>query len=251
MVVTLEKDGPVGVIWLNNPDRLNVLSPDVLHALEGAIDEAAEDPEIRAVVIIGKGRAFSAGADVKVMRAFSPEEAKAFALRGQKLLEKIENLPKPVIAAINGYAFGGGCELAIACDIRVAARSAQLGQPEVKLGLIPGFGGTQRMLRLLGPGKAKYVVLTGETFTAEQAREWGIVEFVVEDEKLLDFAKEIARKIAGLYPKAVALAKEAVNKGMELPLKEALFVEAQNFGYAFSTGEAQEGIQAFLEKRKK
>jgi len=249
--ILCEKEGPVAVITINRPQVLNALNAETLQELEAALDQIERDREIRVVIITGAGeKAFVAGADISFMQNLTPLEAKQFARLGQKVFSKIENLPQPVIAAINGYALGGGCELAMACDIRVASTRAKLGQPEVNLGLIPGFGGTQRLTRLVNPGLAKEILFTADTYDAETAKQIGLVNHVVPPEELMQFCKAMAGRIASKGPVAVQLCKEAVNDGLEMDLEKALIHEADLFGVVFATQDRAEGIAAFLEKRK-
>ncbi|HHW06470.1 MAG TPA: crotonase [Clostridia bacterium] len=249
--VTLERQGPIALLTINRPQVLNALNEETLRELEAALDEIAADREIRVVIITGAGeKAFVAGADIAFMQNLTPLEAKRFARLGQTVFSKIENLPQPVIAAINGYALGGGCELAMACDIRVASTRAKLGQPEVNLGLIPGFGGTQRLTRLVNPGIAKEILFTADTYDAEAAKQMGLVNHVVPPEELMQFCKDMAARIAAKGPVAVQLCKEAVNDGLEMDLEKALIHEADLFGLVFATRDRAEGIAAFLAKRK-
>jgi enoyl-CoA hydratase len=249
-LVKKEIEGRIATVKLSLPEKLNILSPEMIDELKETFESIAADDNLRVVILTGEGKAFAAGADIKKMSTFSPLQARDFAEKGQELLNFIENMEKPVIAAINGYALGGGCELAMACDIRVAARSAKIGQPEVRLGLIPGFAGTQRMLRLVGPGMAKKLIFTGEHITAEEAFRIGLVDLVVDDDKLMEEAKSIAKKILGSGKKAVALAKAVINMGRDSSFYSAIAHEREAFALLFSTDETKEGLKAFLEKRK-
>lgn len=269
------------VITLNRPKVLNALNQALMAELNAALDELAADEGIRAIVLTGAGdRAFAAGADIGEFNALpSASVAAEFSLRGQALLNKIERLSKPVIAAINGFALGGGCELAMACDIRIAADTARLGQPEIDLGIIPGYGGTQRLARLVGKGTAKLLCLTGDHITASEALRIGLVDRVVpaviregaflekptasemrkagrgEDGYAVDLslltgeATALAQKLAGKAPVAVAAIKQAINTGTEGTLADGLAFEAAQFGLAFDTKDRVEGVNAFLEKR--
>lgn len=249
--VLLERDGQVAVLTINRPKVLNALNEATLRDLDAALDQIEQDREIRVVIITGAGeKAFVAGADISFMENLTPLEAKKFARLGQKVFSRIENLPQPVIAAINGYALGGGCELAMACDIRVASTKAKLGQPEVNLGLIPGFGGTQRLTRLVNPGLAKEILFTADTYDAETAQRIGLVNHVVAPEELMQFCKDMAARIASRGPVAVQLCKEAVNDGLEMDLEKALIHEADLFAVVFASEDRSEGIAAFLAKRK-
>lgn len=249
--VLLEKDGAVAVVTINRPKVLNALNSDTLVELGEVVEQLGNDPGVRVVILTGAGeKAFVAGADIAYMQNLTPLEARKFARLGQVVLSKIENLPKPVIAAINGFALGGGCELAMACDIRIAATNARFGQPEVNLGLIAGFGGTQRLTRLVNPGIAKEILFTADMFDAEAACKMGLVNHVVQLEDLLNFSKSMANRIASRGPVAVQLSKEAVNDGLEMDLEKALIHEADLFALVFATEDRDEGIAAFLGKKK-
>jgi len=250
--ILVDRDPPIAIVTINRPQVLNALNQAVIGELRAAINELNADPAVGAIILTGAGqKAFVAGADISQFNGLaSMAEAAEFARRGQAVLDKIERLPKPVIAAINGYALGGGCELAMACDIRVAADTARLGQPEINLGIIPGYGGTQRLPRLVGRGMAKYLVFSGEHVSAGEAQRIGLVEFVVPAAELMDFARELARKLAAKPPIALRLAKEAINKGLEGNLVQGLSYEANQFGEVFETEDRVEGVNAFLEKRK-
>jgi len=235
----------------NRPKVLNALNRATMVELSAAVDELDCDEGVRSVVVTGAGdKAFVAGADISELRAIADAvQGAEFAAWGQRILFKIENSSKPVIAAINGYALGGGCELAMACDIRMAADTAKLGQPEINLGIIPGYGGTQRLPRLVGKGRAKWLILTGDMITAQEALRIGLVDFVVPADELMDAAKELARKIAGKAPLAVSWAKRSINVGTETDLVAACAYEASQFGLACGTEDRLEGTTAFLEKR--
>lgn len=248
----VQRDEGVLTITFNRPQVLNALNAATMRELSAAISEAENDADIRCVILTGAGdRAFVAGADINELRAIpdGPQGAE-FARRGQEILFRIENLSKPVIVAINGYALGGGCELAMACDIRIAADTARLGQPEINLGIIPGYGGTQRLPRLVGKGQAKWLVLSGEPITAQEALRIGLVDKVVPATELMTSARDLARRIAAKPPIAVALAKSAINVGTETDLPTACAYEASQFGLACATEDRSEGTSAFLEKRK-
>jgi len=243
------RDG-VAVITLNRPKVLNALNAGLLAELDAAVDAVAADAAIRAVILTGAGeKAFAAGADIQELARVSGVDGQELALRGQRLFSKIESMRVPVIAAINGFALGGGCELALACTIRVASESAKLGQPEVKLGLTPGYGGSQRLPRLVGKGAALKMILTGEMITAAEALRIGLVEEVLPADQLMPRAERIAKTIAVQAPLAVAKCLEAVNTGYDLPLGEALAHEAALFGLCCGTADKAEGTSAFLEKR--
>lgn len=248
--IILEKDGYVARIILNRPDRLNALNPDLMMELERALEEVQNDKDVRVLVITGAGKAFSAGADVTVMKDATPLQARSFSQLGQRVLMKLENLEIPVIAAINGYALGGGCEIALACDIRIASEKAQLGQPEINLGIIPGWGGCIRLPRIVGSAKALEIILTGDRISAQEALQVGLVNMVVPEDQLEKAVKELADKLAGKPPVAVKLAKSVVKKGLESSLKSGMSLESSAFSICFATEDQKEGVKAFLEKRK-
>jgi enoyl-CoA hydratase len=249
--IVVTRAGGIAIITFNRPKVLNALSAATMRELLAAIDELDQDPNVRCIILTGAGdKAFVAGADINELRAIrSAADGAAFARRGQETLFKIENLDKPVIAAINGYALGGGCELAMACDIRIAADTAKLGQPEIDLGIIPGYGGTQRLPRLVGKGRAKWLILTGEMITAQEALRIGLVDMVVPAAQLMEMARELAQTIAGKAPLAVAWAKRSINIGSETDLVTACAYEASQFGLVCGTEDRIEGTSAFLEKR--
>jgi len=247
----VETDGAVAVVTINRPRVLNALDGTTVRELGEAVAQLAARNDLRAVILTGAGdRAFVAGADIAFMRGLSPLEAKEFARAGHAVFQALEGMPMPVIAAVNGFALGGGCELALACDIRVAAENAQFGQPEVGLGIIAGFGGTQRLPRLVGPGLAKEMLLTADRWDAQRARAAGLVNHVVPGEELLPFCRDLAGRIARQGPVAVRLTKEAVNGGLQMDLDTALAWEANLFGLVFATSDRAEGMDAFLQKRK-
>jgi enoyl-CoA hydratase len=248
----VERNGPVAVVTLNRPDVLNALNLQMLQELSDAVAAFDADDGLRAVILTGAGaKAFAAGADIAELNALGGARAgEEQARRGQALTVAFERLRVPVIAAVNGFALGGGCELAMACDIRIAASSARFGQPEVNLGILPGYGGTQRMTRLIGEGWAMYLCLTGEMIDAQEALRIGLVQKVTAPEGLLDEAQRIAAAIAAKGPLAVAAAKRAIVDGAALSLADGLALEALRFGAAVATEDFREGSQAFLEKRK-
>lgn len=247
----LEREENIVLVTINRPKVLNALNADLLTELDAVVDEIEQDEGIRAAIITGSGdKAFVAGADIAYMSRLNPLEAKNFARLGQKVFRKIECMTKPIIAAVNGFALGGGNELAMACDIRVASEKAKFGQPEVQLGLIAGFGGTQRLSRLVNPGLAKEILFTADQYDAQSAHKMGLVNHVVPDGELIDFCKGMARRIAARGPVAVRLTKEAVNQGLNMDLDKAIALEADLFGLVFTTDDRNEGIGAFLEKRK-
>ena len=245
-----ESRDSVAVVTLNRPKVLNALNRALLAELDAAADTIAADTSIRAVILTGAGeKAFAAGADIQELAEMSAVEGQQLAIRGQRLFSKIEALRVPVIAAINGFALGGGCELALACTLRIASETAKLGQPEVKLGLIPGYGGSQRLPRLVGKGAALKMILTGEMVTAAEALRIGLVEEVVPADQLMTRADQIARSIAAQAPLAIQQCLDAVHNGYDLPLDEALKYEAALFGLCCATADKAEGTKAFLEKR--
>jgi enoyl-CoA hydratase len=249
LVLLSEQEG-IATVTVNRPEKLNSLNDDVIARLSSVFEGCRDLASTRAVVLTGAGdRAFIAGADIGVLSSLDPRGARETAQRGQHLTLLMETLGKPVIAAINGYAFGGGLELAMACTVRVAAEGAKLGQPEVKLGLLAGYGGTQRLPRLVGRGRALELLLTGEPIDAAEAHRIGLVNRVVKREALLDEARALARKILSAGPVAVRLTMEAVHRGLDLPLAEGLALEAELFGKIASTADMKEGTAAFLEKR--
>ncbi|HEX2503726.1 MAG TPA: enoyl-CoA hydratase-related protein [Miltoncostaeaceae bacterium] len=243
----LERRGRVALITLDRPERLNTLSPDMLDELAARLGEVEADETVGAAVLTGAGeKAFSAGADVSMVRE---AEARAFAARGHATLDRVEALPKPVIAAVNGYALGGGCELALACDIRLASDRAQIGLPEVTLGIFPGWGGTQRMPRLVGPGKAKELIFTGRRVAADEALALGLVDRVLPHDELVEAAVALAGEIADKPGWAVAASKAMINRAGDGDLAGNLARELDLFSLAFDTEDQREGMAAFLEKR--
>jgi enoyl-CoA hydratase len=241
---------PLAVITIDRPKVLNALNLISMTELEQAFLDLRQNPSIRAVLLTGAGeKSFVAGADIKELASLSPLEGEQVAARGQRIFHLIENCGKPVIACINGFALGGGCELALACTLRIASSNARLGQPEVKIGIIPGYGGTQRLPRLIGKGAALKMILTGEPITAAEALRIGLVDEVVEPDQLLPRAEQIAQTIAGMAPIAIRDSIRAVNSGYDLPLASGLELEASLFGLACSTSDKVEGTRAFLEKR--
>lgn len=242
--------GSVTTVTVNRPQALNALDAPTLEALCEAFGAIEADPAVRCAILTGAGeRAFIAGADIKAMSALTPRQARAFAELGHRLGDLIEGLRVPVIAAVNGYALGGGCELALACDFAYAARTAKFGQPEVSLGVIPGFGGTQRLARRVGIGRARELCYTGAIVGADEAVRIGLVNAVVEPGDLLARVRAVADAIAAHAPLAVADAKRAIRRGADLPLGEAHELERQIFAGLFSTEDQREGMRAFVEKR--
>lgn len=250
MGVTLELRGPVALLTLENPGKLNALSIEILDEIDAHLDAVEHDDAVRAVVITGAGeKAFAAGADIGHMLQATVDEARAYAERGHELFARIEAFPKPVIAAINGFALGGGCELVLACDIRLASDNARLGQPEVNLGIFPGWGGTQRLPRLTSPGFAKELIFTGRHVTADEARAAGLVNHVYPPAELLDRAVAMGEEIAKKSPLAVSVAKGLVNHALDGDYTAALARELTAFGDAFASEDQREGMAAFFEKR--
>ena len=248
--ILLEKKNSIAYVTINRPKVLNALNTATMEELRSAFHDIKNDEAIRVVILTGSGeKAFVAGADIGELAQQDAVSAKVYAHRGQNVLNLIENLGKPVIACINGFALGGGCELALACTMRLASDNAKLGQPEMKLGIIPGYGGSQRLPRLVGKGLAMQMVLTGETITAQEAHRIGLVNEVTPAAELIPRAEAIAAKIIANAPLAVQYAMEAVNKGMEMTLAEGLFLEAALFGVCCATEDKKEGTTAFLEKR--
>jgi enoyl-CoA hydratase len=250
--ILMDREDNIAILTINRPDKYNALNDEVIEEISTALDELAADDDVRAIVFTGAGdKAFVSGADIGMLQALkSSADAVANSQRGQATMLKIEKLPKPVIAAINGYALGGGLELAMACDIRIAAETARVGQPEINLGLSPGYGGTQRLPRLAGKGMAKLIILTGDMIDAQEALRIGLVQKVVPLAELLDEAKALAKKLATKSPLTLAACKEAINLGLEVDLERGLSIESLEFGTLCTTEDYKEGTSAFLEKRK-
>ncbi len=241
-----------GIAWvtINRPEKLNALNQKVMKELRACFEAIRDDSEAKAVILTGSGeKAFVAGADISELAVETPVSGKATSLAGQSTLDLIENFGKPVIAAVNGFALGGGCELAMACTLRIASENARLGQPEVKLGIIPGYAGTQRLPRLVGKGRAMELILTGDPVNAQEAYRIGLVNQVVPLKDLLATAEALARKIMANGPLAVRFAMEAINHGLEVSEAEGQFLEATLFGLCCTTEDKNEGTRAFLEKR--
>jgi enoyl-CoA hydratase len=246
----LAKEGPLALITFNNPKALNALTVESFLALEGLLDELEGDAAVRVLILTGAGeKAFIAGGDIAHLASLDAAAAREFALLAQRVIGRIESFPKPVIAAVNGYCLGGGNELAMGCDMRIAAASARFGQPEVKLGIIPGFAGTQRLTRLVGKGRAKEMVFSGEMIGADEACRIGLVNRVVDDAALLAEARALALQMCDKSASAIRLAKEAIDNGLELDFGRAARYEADLFALSFTTADCREGISAFLEKR--
>ncbi len=246
----VERDGAVAVVTINRPKVLNALNTQTVGELERVMREVQQDDTIRAVVLTGAGeKSFVAGADINELAVLTPAEGQQHGRRGQAVFDLIEQLGKPVVAAVNGFALGGGCELAMACTLRVAADSARFGQPEINLGIIPGYAGSQRLPRLVGKGRALEILLTGDMVGATRAYEIGLVNRVVPAAELLAEARKLAAALASKAPLATRYIIEAVNHGMEMPLAEAQHLEGTLFGLVASTDDMKEGTRAFLEKR--
>lgn len=247
----LEREGPVAVVTINRPAVLNALNTATVGELRAALLDLQRDQAVRVVILTGAGeKSFVAGADIKELAEQTPIGGRELARTGQAVFNLVEDLGKPVIAAINGYALGGGCELAMACTLRLAADTAKLGQPEIALGIIPGYGGTQRLPRLIGRGRALEMMLTGAPITAAEAHRVGLVNQVVPAAELMTRARDLARTLAQQAPIAVRYILQAVTHGLEMPMDEALAYEATFFGLLATTGDMREGTRAFLEKRK-
>jgi len=246
-----EKDGPILTITFNRPQALNALSPDVVAEFAQCVTQAEEDEDVRVVLITGAGdKAFVAGADISVMQHFGPLQAKWAASQGQAAMFQLEKMPKPVIAVVNGFALGGGCELAMACDFVYASEKAKFGQPEINLGIIPGFGGTQRLPRLVGKGWAKELSMTGDMISATEAMRIGLVNKVFPPDQLMDEAKKTAKKLASKGRVALREIKQLIDLGPEVDLKSAMLMEANAFGVCFGSEDAVRGLKAFLAKEK-
>ena len=249
--VLLEKEGHLAIVTINRPKALNDLNSETLKDLDTVIENLENDKYIYAVILTGAGeKSFVAGADIAEMKDLNEEEGQAFGALGNKVFRRLENLNKPVIAAIQGFALGGGCEISMACDIRIASEKALFGQPEVGLGITPGFGGTQRLARIVGLGKAKELIYTAQNIKADEAYRIGLVNKVVPLESLMDEAKAMANKIMANAPIAVRLCKDAINRGMQVDIDKAVAIEAEDFGKCFASADQKEGMSAFLERRK-
>jgi len=248
--LVIEKNEGVCTVKINNPQSLNALNAQVLSELEYAFDMIRDEDDVRVVVLTGEGKAFVAGADIAYMRELNASQAKKFSEDGSRVFRKIETLNKVVIAAVNGFALGGGCELAMACDIRIASVKAKFGQPEVGLGIIPGFSGTQRLARLVGLGRAKELIFSGGHINAEEAYRIGLVNKVTEAEELMEETYKMADKIKSNSTAAVVCSKECINRGTETDIETGIAYESNVFGLCFAFEDQKEGMSAFLEKRK-
>jgi enoyl-CoA hydratase len=241
----------VGILTFNRPKALNALNPKTLEEVSDVIDRIRFDNGVRVLVLTGAGeKAFVAGADISEFPKMNSLQARSFAEKGQEVFLKIESLPKPVIACVNGFALGGGCEIAMSCDFIYAADTARFGQPEVNLGLIPGFGGTQRLARLVGRARAKELCMTGEMLDARQAEAMGLVSKVFSADQLMAETLKVARFLASRSPNVLRSVKQVVDRGMDVDLKTGCALEAESFGVCFASKDAREGVSAFLEKRK-
>ncbi|MDR1954229.1 MAG: enoyl-CoA hydratase/isomerase family protein [Clostridiales Family XIII bacterium] len=245
----IDVNDDIAVVKINRPEALNALNGDVIDDLEDAFIHIAQADEVKAAILTGEGKAFVAGADIAAMGKMSTMAGRDFMQRGQSVMALIESIEKPVVAAVNGFALGGGCELAMACDVRFASEKAKFGQPEVNLGIIPGFGGTQRLPRLVGKGMAKYLIYSAEIIGAEEALRIGLVEKVFPADELLPQAAAWLKQVLGKAPIAVRMAKVSINNGVNMDIKSAIAFEAESMTAAFSSEDRVEGMSAFVEKR--
>ena len=248
--ILLKKEGNVGILTIDREKALNALNIQVLKELDEAIDQVNSDESIHVLIITGKGKAFVAGADISEMKDLNQLEGREFGALGINTFRKIELMEKPVIAMVNGYALGGGCELALSCDIRIASEKAVFGQPEVGLGITPGFSGTQRLPRLVGIAKAKELIFTANNIRADEALEIGLVNKIVNKDELLESTMEMAKKIASNAQLAVRYSKNAINRGIETDIETGISLEKEYFGLCFASEDQKEGMSAFLNKRK-
>ena len=248
--VKVEQQGHVGILTIDRQEALNALNSQVLNDLDAAIDEVAANDDVYVVVLTGAGRSFVAGADIGEMKGFSSADGKKFGVHGGGVFLKLENMAKPVIAAINGFALGGGCELSMACDIRLASEKAKFGQPEVGLGITPGFGGTQRLARIVGVSNAMELILTAKTINAARAQELGLVSHVYPPEELMDKAMELAQAIAANAQVAVRQSKAAIRRGLQTDMYTGAAYEAEAFGLCFATEDQKDAMTAFVNKEK-
>jgi len=239
----------IGYVAINRPEAMNALTPTVLDELWQVFNHIADDDEVKAVIVTGEGKAFVAGADIAAMHAMTPKEGREMMIKGHTVMNYMEKLEKPIIAAVNGFALGGGCELALACDFRIASEKAKFGQPEVNLGIIPGFGGTQRLPRIVGKARGKMLIMTAEIISAKEAYEFGLCEKVVPAENLMEEAENLAKVIMSKAPIAIAAAKTVINTGFNLDMRTASTLEIEAFTGPFSSADKTEGMGAFLEKR--
>lgn len=249
--ILVKDENPIRWIILNRPDRLNAINLKMIEEIEEALKEVENNDNIKIIIITGNGRAFSAGADISQFKELDPVKAWLFSTRGQGLMNYIEKYPKPTIAMVNGYALGGGLELALSCDIRIASTNAELGFPEINLGIFPGFGGTQRLVRLVGKGKALELIMTGDRIKADYAERLGLVNKVVSPDALENETKQLALKIAEKSHIALRLIKAVVNYGLDSPILSGLEMESLGWGVVFSTEEEKKRVEEFLSKRSK
>ena len=248
--VKLEKQGHVGIVTIDRQEALNALNSQVLSDLDAVIDQVAADDEIYVMILTGAGRSFVAGADIGEMKGFSSIDGKKFGVHGGGVFLKLENLSKPVIAAVNGFALGGGCELSMACDIRLASEKARFGQPEVGLGITPGFSGTQRLPRRVGIAKAKELIFSGKVIGAAEAEKIGLVNAVYAPEELIPGAIAMAKSFTANAPIAVKYSKACIDRGMQMDIDDGIALENELFAMCFATADQKEGMSAFVEKRK-
>ena len=250
--VILEKEAHLAIVTINRPKALNALNSETLKDLDTVIEDLENDKDIYAVILTGAGeKSFVAGADIAEMKDLNEEQGKEFGILGNNVFRRLEDLKQPVIAAISGFALGGGCELSMACDIRIASEKARFAQPEAGLGITPGFGGTQRLPRIVGLGKAKELIYTCDMIKADEALRIGLVNKVVPLENLMEEARAMASKIIANAPIAVQLCKDAINRGMQVDIDKAVMIEAEDFGKCFSSDDQTEGMTAFIERREK
>jgi len=248
--IQTEKKEDVAIVRINRPEKLNAMNIDAIKEMGNVMDQLDKDDSVKVVIVTGSGeKAFSAGADIEYMSKISPLEAEQYALTGHATLNKIENLNKPVIAAVNGYALGGGCELALSCDIRIASKNAAMGQPEVTIGICPGWGGTQRLMRVIGPSRAKDLIYTGRRISADEAFQMGLVNKVVELPQLMDECMNIARQIAKNSAIAVRVSKTLLNRGMDSDINTGLKLEIFGWSLCFTHPDRQQRMTAFVQKK--
>ena len=248
--ILFRKEGPIAYITINRPNAMNALNMQVIYELKCALQDVEDDRSIRVIIITGEGRAFVAGADIAQMAGFTQEESREMSIKGSEVLLKIDHMEKVTIAAVNGYALGGGCELALSCDLRIASEKAMFGQPEVALGIMPGFSGTQRLPRAIGPARAKEMILTGDPITAQEAYRIGLVNKVVPPEDLMKEAEIMAQRVLKNAPISVRYANVAIQRGSEQDIETGIIIESSLFDMCFDTDDQKEGMAAFLEKRK-
>lgn len=248
-IIEQHLDAGILTITLNRPEKLNAISTEVLHALADIFTDAKDNAAVKGLLLTGSGKAFCAGADISRLAECNAQSGYQFACFGQAVFRQLETLGKPTLAAINGYAFGGGCELAMAATLRIASTNAQFGQPEVKLGVIPGYGGTQRLARLVGKGRAMDLCLTGRSIDAQTALTWGLVSDVVAPDVLIDKARQVLNGILSMAPLAIASVMEVIDHGYDMSLTDALHLEAVHFSNVCASLDKIEGVAAFLEKR--